>query len=113
MYAEKPLLNARSMLKGFLAGGMFAGFFVLEADIFLKIIVFIYGIFVIADDLLPSREEEDYPLLSLIALVVGFIAGLLATSFSGIYTLLIIIIASIIYGPGIVDKVRGRMVTRF
>lgn len=101
------------MLKGFLAGGLFAAFFILETILILKIILLVYALIVLIDDLFPSREDEDYPILSLICLILGFVVALLATPFAGIYTFLVFILATIMYVPTAVHRMRSQMVTRF
>ena len=96
-FSDKPLLNRVALFKGFLAGSLFAGFFILETSFLVKLVVLVYGLLVILDDLLPSREINDYPMLALLGLGLGFILAFLISSVISFYMYIIILITTIIY----------------
>ena len=109
MYAiDKPLMNKEAILKGFLSGTLFAGFFILEGSVIIKSIVFIYGFLVILDDLLPSREINDYPILSLICLVIGFVLAFPIAGIFGLYMPIIILATTVLY----IIKIKKAYATR-
>src|SRR3989344_4027850 len=108
MYKEKPLLNWIVVFSGFLSGGLLAGFFVLQTTLLIKSLVFIYGLFVIFDALLPDREENDYPILALLGLFIGFLVAFGANLIKfNSYILIIVAITSIVYIYKTVKGVRS------
>ncbi len=98
MDPDKPIFSPLAFIKGFLSGSLLAGAFILQASIFLKLTIFIFGFLVILDSIFPSKEEDDYPLISLLGLVVGFVAAsLFSAAKLDIYVILIILVAFIFY----------------
>lgn len=98
MDREKPLLSTKSIIKGAAAGGLLAGAFIVQTALVVKFIFFISGFLVIMDAVLPVQMEKDYPLLSLIGFVIGF---LIALGFSiaklDIYVILLLLATAVIY----------------
>jgi len=98
MYKEKALIDWSAIGKGFIAGGLLSGFYLLHTHLLLKSLVFIYGIIVMLDALIPKKEEHDYPLLSLFGLFVGFLVAFWTKLIKfDSYLLIVIAIASVIY----------------
>jgi len=105
MDREKPLLSTKSIIKGAAAGGLLAGAFIIQTALVVKFIFFISGFLVILDAVLPVQMEKDYPLLSLIGFVIGF---LIALGFSiaklDIYVILLLLATAVIYAVKLAKK---------
>ncbi len=106
--SDKPLVNKDALFKGFLSGSLFAGFFILQSSLIIKVVVLIYGFLVILDDLLPSKEINDYPMLALVGLGLGFILAFVISAAIDFYIPIIILITTIIY----VIKIKNSYATR-
>ena len=87
MEEKKSLLNAKALLMGFISGSLLSAPFILAADVLLKMGVVVYGLLVLLDVLIPSREQDYSPAISIMAAVAGFVLSFVF-SFNGLYTYL-------------------------
>ena len=98
MESDRPLLNIKCIIKGAAAGGLLAGAFIIPTAIIVKFIFFIAGFLVIVDDVMPSENQFDYPLLSLVGFGLGF---LVAVGFSlakfDFYAVLLLFVTVLVY----------------
>lgn len=96
MEEKKSLINIKAMLVGFVSGGLLSAPFSLNADILLKLGVFVYGILALLDTFIPSKEEEYAPVISIIGVFLGFAVSFIFP-LNGLYILFVILVASVFY----------------
>ncbi len=93
---DVPIVQWKSALKGFLAGSLISGSIANPYGIGIQIVLFVIGLFVFIDTLLPSGKGM-YGITTAISAVTGFIITLLLSLFGySLYYLVFIVIVTIL-----------------
>ena len=93
------------LFKGFLAGSLFLISFFLGTELIFKALIFIYGIIALLDGLVPSKQEEYYPLSLFTGSLLGFVLSIVFYHYLGLpYVYFILVITSAMYIIRIVKK---------
>ncbi len=82
---NKPLLNWKVILLGFLAGSLLSAPFALNTGSFIEWPIFVFGLFVALYVIIPSKEEEYMPIISILSMVMGFIISIVLSSKYSLY----------------------------
>ncbi len=106
---ESTIIGKAVLLKGFLAGSLFLLSFFVNIDMALKALIFLYGIVALLDGLLPSKQEQYYPMSLFAGLLIGFVLSIIFYSYLGFYYLyFIVVVATLMYLYRIFEKSRQR-----
>ncbi len=104
---ESTIIGKVVVLKGFLAGSLFLISFFINIEMVFKGLIFFYGIIALLDGLLPSKQEQYYPVSLFAGLLIGFVLSIVFYHYLGLnYVYLIIGLATIIYIYRIFEKTK-------
>ncbi|MBI4163502.1 MAG: hypothetical protein HY512_01450 [Candidatus Aenigmarchaeota archaeon] len=105
---ESTIVGKTTALKGFLAGGLFLISFFISIDMFFKTLIFFYGIIALLDGLIPSKQEEYYPISLFAGILIGFVLSIVFYHYFGLnYVYLIIAVATVTYVYRAVLKIKS------
>ncbi len=108
MDTGQSLVVWSSVGKGFFAGTLLGAVILLNVDLPIKALMFIYAVLIGLDTFLPGRAELYSPMMSIVLLIVGIgISSVLSFLYIWQYVLLVVVIGSLSYLYKIVKHIKG------
>ena len=105
---EATIVGKLAVWKGFLAGSLFLISFFINTHMVFKALIFVYGLIVVLDGLLPSKQEQYYPISLFSGLLVGFVLSIVFYHYLGLYYVsIILVLATLMYIYRILEKTKS------